>query len=59
MLTTTCGCPIRAGQVVHIPAGVVHAVIADQGDRIVSVGGPSPPDYVMLTRTKVWTGDPL
>jgi quercetin dioxygenase-like cupin family protein len=51
--------PIRAGQVVHIPAGVVHALIADQGDSIVSVGGPSPPDYVMLTRTKVWTGDPL
>jgi quercetin dioxygenase-like cupin family protein len=51
--------PIRAGQVVHVPAGVVHAVIADQGDGIVSVGGPSPPDYAMLERTKVWTQGPL
>jgi len=38
-----------AGQVVHVPAGVVHKVKADRGVRIVSAGGPCPADRDMLT----------
>lgn len=45
--------PIRAGQVVHVPAGIVHAVRADKGSNIVSVGGPSPADEAMLRRLGV------
>lgn len=41
---------IRAGQVVHVPPGVVHAVRADKGVHIESVGGPSPADLQMLSR---------
>lgn len=48
--------PIRAGQVVHVPAGVVHAVKADKGSNIVSVGGPSPADEDMLKRMGVEIG---
>lgn len=40
--------PFHAGCVVHVPAGVKHAVAADRGCSIVSVGGPSPPDVPML-----------
>jgi quercetin dioxygenase-like cupin family protein len=46
--------PIRTGQAVHVPAGVVHAVMADNGDGILSVGGPCPTDYAMLERMNVW-----
>lgn len=38
----------EAGQVIHIPPGVKHAVFADQGVGVASVGGPSPADRVML-----------
>ena len=41
---------IRAGQVVHVPPGVVHAVRADKGVHIESVGGPSPADLHMLSK---------
>jgi len=41
---------VRAGQVVHVPAGVVHAVRADRGVRIESVGGPAPADEAMLKK---------
>jgi quercetin dioxygenase-like cupin family protein len=44
---------IRAGDVVHVPIGVVHAVRADRGSGILSVGGPSPTDYHMLDRMQV------
>jgi mannose-6-phosphate isomerase-like protein (cupin superfamily) len=37
-----------AGDVVFVPAGVRHKVKADKGVRIVSAGGPCPPDYGML-----------
>ncbi|WP_420638630.1 cupin domain-containing protein [Candidatus Poriferisocius sp.] len=37
-----------AGDAVHVPAGVKHAVRADRGSRIVSVGGPCPPDRHLL-----------
>lgn len=38
----------EAGQAIHVPAGVEHAVMADRGERIVSVGGPCPPDWNLL-----------
>jgi quercetin dioxygenase-like cupin family protein len=40
--------PFRAGCVVHVPVGVKHAVAADRGVGIVSVGGPSPADVPLL-----------
>lgn len=38
----------RAGDVVHVEAGVPHRVKADHGARIVSAGGPCPPDQQLL-----------
>ncbi len=40
--------PFEAGQVVHVPVGVRHAVAADRASRIESVGGPCPADLDML-----------
>lgn len=40
--------PFHAGCVVHVPVGIKHAVYADRGVGIVSVGGPSPADVPML-----------
>lgn len=44
---------IAAGQVVHVPAGVVHAVVADKGEPIESIGGPAPADIAMLKKMGV------
>lgn len=41
----------HAGQVVHVPVGVRHAVAGDRGSRIESVGGPCPADLDMLRAT--------
>jgi quercetin dioxygenase-like cupin family protein len=41
--------PVEAGCIVHVPAGVGHAVTAVT--RMVSVGGPCPPDEAMLKRS--------
>jgi quercetin dioxygenase-like cupin family protein len=41
---------INAGDVVHVPAGVVHAVRADKGSDITSFGGPAPADIQMLEK---------
>jgi quercetin dioxygenase-like cupin family protein len=38
----------EAGDVVHVPPGVRHRVRADRGVAVESVGGPCPPDEVML-----------
>ena len=38
----------EAGDAVHVPTGVKHAVRADRDSRIVSVGGPCPPDRHLL-----------
>ena len=38
----------EAGQVVHVPVGVRHAIAADRGVRVVSAGGPSPADKGLL-----------
>ncbi len=35
---------------VHVPVGLWHAVKADRGSNIESVGGPSPADWNMLVR---------
>jgi quercetin dioxygenase-like cupin family protein len=40
--------PFEAGQVIHIPPGLKHAVFADRGVGVVSVGGPCPADRAML-----------
>lgn len=40
--------PFHAGCVVHVPVGVKHAVQANKGTGIVSVGGPSPADVPLL-----------
>ncbi|PZQ48205.1 MAG: hypothetical protein DI556_15405 [Rhodovulum sulfidophilum] len=42
--------PFHAGCVVHVPIGVKHAIRADQGERVVSVGGPAPADVPLLRR---------
>jgi quercetin dioxygenase-like cupin family protein len=38
----------RAGEVVHVPAGIEHRVHADRGVAIESVGGPCPADLAGL-----------
>jgi gentisate 1,2-dioxygenase len=40
--------PFEAGCVVHVPVGVEHAVEANRGVGITSVGGPSPADVPLL-----------
>ena len=35
-------------QVIHVPVGLRHAVSADRGSPVVSVGGPCPADYALL-----------
>lgn len=42
--------PFHAGCVVHVPVGVKHAVSADRGCEVISVGGPAPADVLMLRR---------
>jgi quercetin dioxygenase-like cupin family protein len=41
--------PVEAESIVHVPTGVGHAVTAET--RMVSVGGPCPPDEAMLRRS--------
>jgi quercetin dioxygenase-like cupin family protein len=38
----------RAGEVIHVPVGVRHAVRANRGQNVVSVGGPCPADLPFL-----------
>jgi len=40
--------PFHAGCAVHVPVGVKHAVVADRGVGITSVGGPAPADVPLL-----------
>ncbi len=47
-LTNGADLPFEAGQAIHVPAGVEHAVKADRGERVVSIGGPCPPDRNLL-----------
>jgi quercetin dioxygenase-like cupin family protein len=38
----------RAGDVIHVPVGLYHAVRANRGENVVSVGGPCPADLPFL-----------
>jgi quercetin dioxygenase-like cupin family protein len=49
--------PFRAGQVVHVPAGIRHQVRADRGALIESVGGPCPADLAGLRAAGVLGAD--
>ena len=40
-------------QVIHVPPGVKHAVRADKGFKIISVGGPCPADKILLKNAGV------
>jgi quercetin dioxygenase-like cupin family protein len=40
----------RAGDVIHVPTGLRHAVRANRGENVVSVGGPCPADLPFLRR---------
>lgn len=46
--TSNISLPFHAGCIVHVPVGVKHAVKADRGSHIVSVGGPAPADVPLL-----------
>ncbi len=46
--TNNISLPFHAGCAVHVPVGVKHAVAADRGVVVVSVGGPSPADVPLL-----------
>jgi quercetin dioxygenase-like cupin family protein len=49
-LTNRVEIPFEAPCVVHVPVGLWHAVSANRGSRIESVGGPSPTDWNMMMR---------
>lgn len=40
--------PFQAGQALHVPPGIKHAVAADRGVPTASVGGPCPADHQLL-----------
>jgi quercetin dioxygenase-like cupin family protein len=42
--------PFHAGCVIHVPVGLKHAIRADRGARVVSVGGPAPADVPLLRK---------
>ena len=55
-LTNGVSFDIAKGQVIHIPEGIVHAVKANKGSNIESVGGPSPADLGMLQQMGIEIG---
>ncbi len=56
-LTHDIHLPFHAGCAVHVPAGVKHAVAADRGVGVVSVGGPSPADVLLLKKAGALPSD--
>ncbi len=52
-VTSNITLDIRKDIAVHVPAGIMHFVSADKGQRIISVGGPAPADLLMLARMGV------
>ncbi len=46
------------GQIIHVPAGLRHAVAADRGSHVVSVGGPCPADTALLRAAGAFAADP-
>jgi quercetin dioxygenase-like cupin family protein len=49
--------PFHAGCIVHVPVGLRHAVKADRGVGIVSVGGPAPADVALLKAVNALPAD--
>ncbi len=47
-LTNGLRLEFQAGEVIHVPVGVWHAVAGDRNDHIESVGGPCPADWNMI-----------
>lgn len=47
-LTNDVTLEFAAGDVIHVPVGVRHAVRANRGSPVVSVGGPAPADVKFL-----------
>lgn len=47
----------HAGCLVHVPVGVKHAIHADLGERVVSVGGPAPADVPLLRKVGALPAD--
>jgi quercetin dioxygenase-like cupin family protein len=45
------------GCAVHVPVGVKHAIAADRGSKIVSVGGPAPADLPLLKKVGALPAD--
>jgi quercetin dioxygenase-like cupin family protein len=48
-LTNDRDLPFEAGQAVHVPPGVRHALKADRGVEVRSVGGPCPADPMIVS----------
>lgn len=48
--TNDVSLPFHAGCVVHVPAGIKHAIVAGSEARVVSVGGPAPADVPLLRK---------
>jgi quercetin dioxygenase-like cupin family protein len=48
----------RAGDVIHVPVGLYHAVRANRGENVVSVGGPCPADLPFLRMCGAEIPDP-
>ncbi len=44
----------KENEAIHVAAGVKHSVRADRGVRVISVGGPCPPDIDLLRMAGVW-----
>lgn len=49
-LTNDLELELQAGDVVHVPVGIWHAVAGNRDDHIESVGGPCPADWNMLRK---------
>jgi len=47
-LTNGVTLEFQGGDVIHVPVGVRHAVRANRGSPVTSVGGPAPADLAML-----------
>lgn len=56
-VTTGERVPFGPGDTVHIEVGYWHALAADRGERVVSVGGPCPADIDMLRAAGVDVDD--
>ena len=57
-LTNDLRLEFEAGDVVHVPVGVWHAVSGDRNDHIESVGGPCPVDWNMLRAAGLMPDEP-